>query len=92
MSATWYPEQSKQRSTDPKNPAQKYYSGTASIVLAVASIFFFPIVVAPAAIITGVVAVVAGGKLDNRKLRGEGWIGIVLASLIFFTMIAIVPV
>lgn len=85
------PTTSDQVPADPKNPAQKYYSGVASMVLAVAAFFIMPMILAPAALITGIVAVVNGGKLDNRKLRGEGWFGVVIASFVLVVMTMLVP-
>lgn len=68
---------------DPRNPAKKYYSGIASMTLAAVSLFILTPIVSVAGVVCGIVAVVSGGKLDNQKLRGEGWLGLIASALIF---------
>ena len=77
MSANYAPQ-----STDPKNPAEKYYSGITSMVLAAASLFILTPLLSTAGVVFGIVGIVHGNKLDNRKLRGEGWFGTVFAGVI----------
>lgn len=72
---------------DPTNPQQKFYSGIASMTVAVLSLFIFTNLLAPVAVVLGIVAVVVGNKRGNRRLRGEGIIGLVLGSALTIAML-----